>query len=341
MDSVDIFDVSSIYDDRILGGGLWYKQQTTGDVPTSRVDFCLILVRAVDTSSANIYMYGGRGLDGVFFDDVHILSLPSFTWTKVYQGTSGRYGHTCHRAGTRTMLSVGGALTTDLTTGPCDWQTKGINVFDLSNITWSSKYTMTTEDYAVPSAVIAKIGGTARGNATMTAPAEGFAESGLAQLFGSTFVTHSVASPSQSAERIAPSHSRRIVVAAATSGGVTFLGLIFALTWFFRRHLYRLLIGNINEHLEMDGRGKHKSELPGNTVFWELPGTAPAELWTPTVSPQMEDEFKFETKSDRDLGWRGEIECMGDLAKSEYTNEKRDQENGISKHARISCTEFN
>lgn len=104
-------------------------------------------------------MYGGRGLNNSYYDDVHILSIPSFTWTKVYQGTSGRYGHTCHRAGTRTMLSVGGAPTTNLTTGPCDWETKGINVFDLSNITWSSKYTMTTENYAVPEKVIARIGG--------------------------------------------------------------------------------------------------------------------------------------------------------------------------------------
>lgn len=71
----------------------------------------------------------------------------------------GRYGHTYYRAGTRTMLTIGGTPTMDLPTGPCDWQTQGIHVFDLSNTTWSSKYTMTTEGYGVPQEVIARIGG--------------------------------------------------------------------------------------------------------------------------------------------------------------------------------------
>lgn len=54
MDEVDIFDVSSIYDDKVLTGGTWYKQQVTGDIPERRVDFCIILVRAADSSSANM-----------------------------------------------------------------------------------------------------------------------------------------------------------------------------------------------------------------------------------------------------------------------------------------------
>lgn len=57
------------------------------------------------------------------------------------------------------MVSVGGARATNQTTGSCDWQTKGLNVFDISNITWSSKYTKTAGDYQVPNAVFARIYG--------------------------------------------------------------------------------------------------------------------------------------------------------------------------------------
>lgn len=54
MDEVDVFDVSSTYDDRVLSGAIWYKQKVTGDIPERRVDFCVILVMAADTSSANM-----------------------------------------------------------------------------------------------------------------------------------------------------------------------------------------------------------------------------------------------------------------------------------------------
>ncbi|KAL8943773.1 MAG: hypothetical protein Q9216_000879 [Gyalolechia sp. 2 TL-2023] len=321
MESIDVFDVSSIYDDRVLGGGAWYKQNTTGDIPASRVDFCIFLARAVDTSSANMSIKGEENLASPKYQKP-VLTPESLR-------SSGRYGHTCHRSGTRTMISVGGAPTTNGSSGPCDWQTKGINVFDMSTTTWGSKFEKTSGDYAVPNAVFARIGGNAQGNATMTAPAEGFAESGLAALFGSTSVAVSPAEFS-SAGRRNTAHNRRVIIASSTVGGMAFLSITCAVMWFFRRTLHRILIGDVKEHLEMDGKGRQKLELPGDAVFWELPEAGPAELWSPTVSPlspKVEDEFRFETRSDRELGWRGEIECLGDLAKKEYLDEKADQAN--------------
>ncbi|KAL8714846.1 MAG: hypothetical protein Q9220_001359 [cf. Caloplaca sp. 1 TL-2023] len=326
MDRVNIFDVASIYDDRVATGGSWYEQPATGDIPERRVDFCIVLARAADFTTANIYMYGGRGANNTFFDDIYVLAIPSFTWTKVYQGNSGRYGHSCHRAGTRTMLSVGGAPTTNLSTGPCDWQTKGINVLDLSTLTWSSQYTMTTEDYAVPKAVTARIGGNAQGNATMMAPAEGFIDAALARVFGSDSVaasntSHTASSP---AERSLLSPTQRAIIAGSTVGGAVLLGLLVAALWFFRGNLHRLVIGDLNERLEMEGQGRNISELPNKGVFWELPGTAPAELWTPTtmVGDTETENFKHETQSDRNLGWRGEVECIGDLPETEKAMER-------------------
>lgn len=57
------------------------------------------------------------------------------------------------------MISVGGASATNLSSSGCDWQNKGVNILDLSTLNWSTKYTMTTEDYAMPTTVTARIGG--------------------------------------------------------------------------------------------------------------------------------------------------------------------------------------
>lgn len=54
MDTVHIFDVSSIYDDRLSTGGTWYEQPVTGDIPERRVDFCIIKATVGDSSSANL-----------------------------------------------------------------------------------------------------------------------------------------------------------------------------------------------------------------------------------------------------------------------------------------------
>ncbi|KAL8974737.1 MAG: hypothetical protein Q9197_001029 [Variospora fuerteventurae] len=237
------------------------------------------------------------------------------------------------------MLSVGGAPTTNETTGPCDWQTKGINVFDLSNITWSSQYVNSTKkDYEVPAKVIARIGGNGQGNATVKAPAEGFAASGLAQIWGSTFVVPSAASPPEP-KRLIPNRVRRTIIACASVGGAIFVGLMILIAWLFRRWVRRIFVGDLSEHLEMDGNGRNDSELPGQAVFWELPGSGPAELWSPTTSEKKVemDEFKFETKSDRELGWRGEIECAGDG--SEVFEKGPDEEDRMSRHTQVTCKE--
>ncbi|KAL8694883.1 MAG: hypothetical protein Q9218_000547 [Villophora microphyllina] len=323
MDKVNVFDVSSIYDNRVATGGSWYEQSVTGDIPQKRVDFCLILARATDTSSANIYMYGGRGENNVFFDDIHVLSMPSFTWTKVYQG------------------NIGGASGTNLSTSGCDWQNKGVNVLDLSTLNWSTKYTMTTEDFAMPTAVTARIGGNAQGNATMVAPAEGFDAAGLAQLFGSDFIRVSNNSQPSASDGLVPGHVRRAIVAGAVIGGTVFLGLLFATTWFLRHALYRTWIGDLTQRSEMDGKGRNMSELPDKGVFWELPGNAPAELWSPTSTTEGDTaDFMHETKDDRELGWRGEIECEGDASKAEYVIDERDGESIMSKHTQVTCKEM-
>lgn len=105
------------------------------------------------------YMYGGRGPNNRFLDDIWVLSLPGFVWELVYQGTSPRAGHTCHRVNSRTMITVGGTANTDYGSPPCDWETKGVGVFEISDLVWGSVYNASVGNYEIPAKVVANIGG--------------------------------------------------------------------------------------------------------------------------------------------------------------------------------------
>jgi len=152
---------------------IWINQTTTGDIPPPRIDFCVLpgTKTPSDNSSFNFYFYGGYDpTKSIVYDDVHVLSLPSFTWTKVYSGNAGRFGHTCHTAGKRQMLSVGGALDAsmyaaetvgnlpDLSSLKCD-ANGGVRLFDLTSLTWGTFFNASAEPWKVPSLVTKRIGG--------------------------------------------------------------------------------------------------------------------------------------------------------------------------------------
>jgi hypothetical protein len=98
-----------IYD---LASSRWYSQTAIGDVPDSRRRFCAGASWADDHSSWNIYLYGGLGIppNGIGFDDVYILTLPSFTWIKWWPTEPGpgrpHHSMTCNIIG-RTQVRRG------------------------------------------------------------------------------------------------------------------------------------------------------------------------------------------------------------------------------------------
>ncbi len=89
-------------------------------------------------------MYGGQDAANAptRFDEIWLLSLPSFTWIKVYSEYSGnalpRIAHTCHLVGSRTMLLVGGIINERESQGQlpvCDFLTGGISAnYDMSDL---------------------------------------------------------------------------------------------------------------------------------------------------------------------------------------------------------------
>ncbi|KAF2666045.1 hypothetical protein BT63DRAFT_481855 [Microthyrium microscopicum] len=179
LNSVDVFDAGSISDSN--PDGQWYSQPTTGTTPSPRVDPCVVAMAAPDISSYNIYMYGGRDGLNAYYDELWILSLPSFQWVRAYSGSSPRYSMTCHAIG-RQMIVVGGSNTSHVTDN-CDAATQGVKVLDLTALTWSTVFDPRAAAYQVPSQLVKLIGGTGTGGANINAPAAGFAQKGLQALF--------------------------------------------------------------------------------------------------------------------------------------------------------------
>ncbi|KAK5137155.1 hypothetical protein LTR08_000660 [Meristemomyces frigidus] len=132
MNVIDVYDIAN---------STWYKQSTSGEPPKIRVNPCAVIAAAPDGSSSNIYMFGGQSLlpPQEEYQDMWILTLPSFTWIQVDPGTQsvpyGRSGHTCN-VWDGQMVVVGGYVGDQLT---CD--SPGIYVFDISNLQWVQQFT--------------------------------------------------------------------------------------------------------------------------------------------------------------------------------------------------------
>ncbi|KAK4545154.1 hypothetical protein LTR36_003705 [Oleoguttula mirabilis] len=134
MNNIDVYDIAN---------STWYKQSTSGSVPNIRVNPCAVMAAAPDGSSYNIYMFGGQSLQPAGaqneYEDMWILTLPSFTWIEVDQSNQsvpyGRSGHTCN-VWDGQMIVVGGYVGTELS---CE--TPGIYVFDMSNLQWVQQFT--------------------------------------------------------------------------------------------------------------------------------------------------------------------------------------------------------
>ncbi|KAL2266898.1 hypothetical protein VTJ83DRAFT_4175 [Remersonia thermophila] len=186
--AIDIYDVD---------GRKWHRQNTTGG-PGQLTRGCAVLARAEDSSSFNIYYYGGY--DGLsqkrepFSDDVWVLSLPSFTWVKLAAGTpaEGRAGHKCVTPYPDQMLVIGGYPQPIGAVPACLRET--IRVFNLSTGRWLDRYDPAAwAPYAVPAAVVDKIGGSGAGGATAAAPSPSWASDELAALFAERYPTERIA----------------------------------------------------------------------------------------------------------------------------------------------------
>ncbi|GKT45762.1 Kelch repeat-containing protein [Colletotrichum spaethianum] len=190
METIDIYDVA---------GNKWYQQTTEGTKPPALARGCAVLAPAQDYSSFNIYYYGGY--DGInakedFSDDVWVLSIPSFQWTKVYEGKAlhARAGHQCVMPYPDQMMVIGGYTAISGGGSPPCLEGGIIQVFNLSSAEWLDGYSPAKwSNYTIPTAVVSKIGGDEKGSATKTEPeGSGWADPSLAAIFAKPYETSKI-----------------------------------------------------------------------------------------------------------------------------------------------------
>lgn len=172
----------SIWD---IASKTWYSQPATAntnvsdstvnlpDIPTSVTTFCSAGI-ASQQGTYEIFVYGGYSNTFLLSSEVpseadakaqaslngvYVLSLPSFTWTKVSStGAASRTGHTCHVVGNRQMLSIGGldpSKAINLSRNSLDpWQ-HGLGIFDMVDLKWKENYDVNAPAYVTPKIVSA------------------------------------------------------------------------------------------------------------------------------------------------------------------------------------------
>ncbi|KAK6513040.1 hypothetical protein TWF506_009202 [Arthrobotrys conoides] len=151
------FEIVRIYD---IASHRWYMQKTSEDVrirnatiesaanlggiPHGRLNPCAVAIKSNKNSrsSYHIYMVGGSWGDTVF-DEVWVLSVPSFRWTLLKQNSSMPSISQCHLVGKSQLLlladqniSITGNCTSDL-----------VKIFDLNSLDWVTTYIPHSKDY--------------------------------------------------------------------------------------------------------------------------------------------------------------------------------------------------
>ncbi|KAH0562766.1 hypothetical protein GP486_002585, partial [Trichoglossum hirsutum] len=306
LDTIEVFDVASLDNNQ---NGKWYKQKTSGDIPPPRIDACAVVASAPDNSSHNIYIYGGRNVTGIY-DQIYVLSIPSFTWTKIFEGQSPRFGMTCHLAAKRQLITVGGWSDFNLTKG-CDWEDKGLGVYDLSSLIWGSRFNAYAKDYTVPTPVVSVIGGSTDGAATMTSPLAGYTNPAFGHLFDK-----SINPNPQNATASSTSKPNKGAIAGGVVGGVAALAIVGGAIAFFIRRRRRPLSISAPAPAELSGstfaqpiqekdasqaRPDVDAELVAQTGHYvELPADRGVEIMGYTQKPKTDTKDDVEEKDEKD-----------------------------------------
>lgn len=207
--------------------GTWYEQATTGDAPAERKEFCMAgAASSNDTYEVVVYAgWGGTlGDDSIPYDDLYVLSLPSFHWFRAsYEALHPRHGLTCEHVGGGQVLAIGGVDTTqqigsagDTLFKGCfqtvDEHAQGLRVFDLGTMAWADGYVRNQTVYDQSSAV--------RGYYEENDRMADFTSSALKQVFSvQNFTAAATAVGSSSADGSSASASSSATSTAGGSGG--------------------------------------------------------------------------------------------------------------------------
>ncbi|GKT48028.1 Kelch repeat-containing protein [Colletotrichum spaethianum] len=322
IDQIFIYDVLS---------SKWYTQKATGQIPEMRRRFCAGVTWAADQSSYNIYMYGGATVPGVLgggYDDLYVLSIPTFTWVKMYplgRNGTGDYPHhslTCNIIPGRGQMIISGGnfpLTQDCDS-PGQWGTHNADLGKQNpNKSLWDLYKPNKTTYAVPDEVLAVVGGNGNGGATKTTPANGFDYTDVALLI-TLKADVAVRTPTRAVNGFSPpapstSLSTGAIVGIAVGAAVLVIALAVG-CFLVRKRRQRVLQNRTSppgpSHLyhaqsmsePWSGPPSHLSPMPspysppyGHSASFPLPPTSPHPMSPQTVSPHMSPPVELPSQS--------------------------------------------
>ncbi|KAJ8117712.1 hypothetical protein ONZ43_g4144 [Nemania bipapillata] len=227
-----------IYD---IYSNVWYHQTATGTIPELRTEFCAVVSSAPDDSSFQITIHGGWDqLNRRAFNDVYVLSVPSFRWIRVQDSNNpdlegglqpGRNRHKCDIWNETSMIVTGGEITngtwdTSLLSYTCNPAYPPVKVLDTSTYIWQTEFRPNVT-YSIPEVVTSVIGGGPLGGAQLTQPELNWESDSLAYIFSQT----GPSSKSQGNDALATSAIVGIAVGAfAALAGIagTFVAIFFS-----------------------------------------------------------------------------------------------------------------
>lgn len=266
-----------------------------GTVADTIANSCWTVVSAQDNSSHQIITFGGtRSLEQVSSRKVWALTLPSFDWielggnaTDPTRAPGERVDPGCATVGNRYMLSWGGRG------NACDSEGNAVFLFDISQGKWVDDYKV-DQEYLVPDAVVAVIGGNGRGGATKRAPSGGFNDADLEKLL--TFNTTAVDDTDNPDSTVTvgssgyPSNSSTGAIAGGVVGGLAVVAIAAGVFLFLRRRRQqRENAGNLAS-LPAELKGTHTAaELKAPLHAQEHQYQPPVEMYMePHVDPPIE-----------------------------------------------------
>ncbi|KAI9668477.1 MAG: hypothetical protein M1829_005355 [Trizodia sp. TS-e1964] len=273
---------------------LWYSQTATGDVPASRIDICIAGAQSTNSSTYEIFVYGGwigsfSSTDNSDSHNVYILTLPAFRWIRAAASTLPRAGSSCQVVNSQ-MISFGGwDPTGTLPFTTADPFTYGVGVFDLTSLSWNNGFNASARPYMRSDLVTAFYAKNALSPASWDNPllAAVFANSSATQATTSaTGAPTSLPTPSGS------SSSNPSQTASATSlgpiigsviGGVVLIAALTALWWF----CFRNRKSPPSQPAELEPQQTIINPKPERMV--ELGPPRPWELNTPNEAPRELD----------------------------------------------------
>ncbi|KAJ3528892.1 hypothetical protein NM208_g10000 [Fusarium decemcellulare] len=365
------FDEVFVFDAK---GNSWSTQTTTGEIPQNRRQFCVDVAWAPDKSSFNIYLWGGLSVqppvvNATSFNDIYILTLPSFIWVKAYPDHHGNatlppeydhYSASCNMVKHMSQLFVIGGTYTD--TDACDlaydaWSMHnfwtGTNNNDGDNETYWAIYDPDITENVVPIDVYNVTGGNKNGGAKLAAPKDGFDDGNkpLQDLLGrrpsiaersptrSIPSTTGTSPPSPSPTGDSGSGLSTGAIVGIAIGGAVGLALIL-LVWFCigrrvvrRREERRQSAMTQTQHLYNGGSMATPSVVTPHTStgYWGAEPVSPHQMSPHHMSPHQSVSQPPLPPTELPAEHHGNIHAVHDMSQHRHDN-KSPISPGVSSH---------